>query len=288
MKQFQIFLLTLLTMFTTLNSSHAQRSAETDKANILAAYDALNRNDWAAFSAMCAPNYTEVNVGPAPAVGINAAIELYKQFQTAFPDFKIKINDIAAVNSNRYLLRVTLTGTNTGPFMMMPATGKSVKFDDADVVELDNSGKCISHAITNTGELLRQIGYVSMLNPNTQTVIDLYGKFGKGDVPGILATCTDEVVFDINDRMFDSKARLFKGKAGVGQFFQEIGSKFQYTRFQPTRFVADGDDVFILVEVDCMQVASGKKYSSTYTHHFKVVNGKVTYFRGVDDFPMMK
>lgn len=25
-------------------------------------------------------------------------------------------------------------------------------------------------------------------------------------------------------------------------------------------------------------------YTSTYTHHFKVVNGQVTYFRGLDDF----
>jgi ketosteroid isomerase-like protein len=259
-----------------------------NKADIQKAYDALNRKDWAAFAALCAPNYTDVNVGPGPAVGINAALDLYKQFSVAFPDFMIKINEIVPASSTRFLVRVTITGTNTGSFMMLPATGKSIKFDDSDIVELDANGKCISHAITNAGEPLRQIGYGSMLNPNTAAIIAVYEKFGKGDVPGILESSSSDVVFDIHDRMFDSKQRMFKGKSEVAQFFQELGSKFQYTKFQPLRFVADGDDVFILIDAEYKYIPTGKMYASTYTHHFKVVNGKVTYFRGIDDFQMMK
>lgn len=260
----------------------------TAKNNINLAYDALSRKDWTAFAALCADNYTEVNVGPAPVVGIQAAIELYKQFSAAFPDFKVKPVDIAAASSNRYLVHVQITGTNTGSFMGLPATGKSIKFDDSDIVEFDNNGKFTSHSITNTGEALRQIGYGSMANPNTQVVIAAYEKFGKGDAPGILAMCSDNVVFEIHDRMFDNKARIFPGKTGVGQFFQEIGGKFQYSKFLPTRFVTDGDDVFILVDAEYTLASTGKKYSSTYTHHFKVTNGKISYFRGVDDFQMMK
>ncbi|MEO6039858.1 MAG: nuclear transport factor 2 family protein [Saprospiraceae bacterium] len=287
MKQFQMLPLTLLLLLTALGSSSAQRSAETDKANIRAAYDALNHREWAAFSTLCAPNYTEVNVGPAPAVGINAAIELYQQFQTAFPDFMVKINDIAAVNPNRYLVQVTVTGTNTGSMLLLPPTGKSIKFDNVDVLEMDAKGKCISHAVSNPVEPLRQIGYESVANPSTQIVLAGYGKFGQGDIPGFLAMCSDDVMFDVEDHLFDSKARMFKGKAEVGQFFQEVNSKFQYTKFQPTRFVADGDDVFMLIDAEYTYVPTGKKYSSTYTHHFKVVNGKITYFRGVDDFQKM-
>ena len=115
-----------------------------------------------------------------------------------------------------------------------------------------------------------------------------YGFFGKGDIQGILSICAENVVFDLQDRMFDSQARLFQGKAGVGQFFQELGAKFRYSKFQPLRFVADGEDVFILVEAEYTLVSTGKKYSSTYTHHFKVVNGKITFFRGVDDFQVAK
>lgn len=277
----------LLFFFALCLSAQSGDMAST-RNNILSAYDALSRKDWTAFAAQCANNYTDVNVGPSPVTGIQAAIGLYQQFAAGFPDFKVMPQEIIPAGNNRYYVRVLVTGTNTGSFMMLPPTGKPMKFYDTDIVELDNNGKCISHTISNPGEPLRQIGYGSMANPNTQTVIAVYEKFGKGDVPGILAICDDKVVFDIQDRMFDSNARMFTGKNGVGQFFQELGGKFQYTKFLPTRFVADGDDVFALIDVEYTHLPSGKKYASNYTHHFKVVNGKVTFFRGLDDFQMAK
>ncbi len=288
MKLIKFFSLCFALFCAFSHTTLAQDMTAKNKANIQAAYDALNRKDWTAFSALCTPGFTDLNVGPGPAVGVEAAVALYKQFQATFPDFKIKINEIIPAGANRFLLRVTVTGTNTGSFMMLPPTGKSIKFDDVDIVELDANGKAISHAITNPGEPLRQIGYGSFNNPSTSAVMDVYGKFGKGDVPAILAACTDDVAFDIHDRMFDSKGRQFKGKMEVGKFFQELGGKFQYTKFQPTRIVADGDDVFVLIDAEYKLVSTGKTYTSTYTHHFKVVNGKVSYFRGVDDFQMMK
>ncbi|MBL7781308.1 MAG: nuclear transport factor 2 family protein [Saprospiraceae bacterium] len=277
----------LLALFC-LQTSFSQDVNSKNIATIRKAYDALNRRDWATFAAQCTPGYTDTNVGPSPAVGIDAALDLYKQFASGFPDFNIQINEIAAISPNRYLIRVSISGTNTGTFGMLPATGKSIRFDDSDVVEFDNNGKCISHSITNTGEPLRQIGYGSMLNPNTGTVIALYEKFGKGDVPGILAMCSDDVVFNIEDRVFDDHARFFKGKAQVGQFFQELGGKFQYSKFQPVRFIADGDDVVILVDVEYKHIPTGKMYTSSYTHRFKLKNGQVVFFRGIDDFQMMK
>lgn len=268
--------------------AYSQDATAKNKAAVTAAYDALNRKDWTAFAALCAPEYVEKNVGPAPAAGINAALDLYKQFQSAFPDFMVKINEIVPASPTRFLLRVTITGTNTGSFMGLPPTGKSIKFDDADVVELNAAGKAISHSITNVGESLRQIGYGSLTNPATGVVMAAYQAFGKGDVAAVLALCADNAVFEIQDRMFDTKARWFKGKTEVGQFFQELGSKFQFSKFQPVRFIADGDDVIALIDAEYTLAATGKKYTSTYTHHFKVVNGKITSFRGVDDFQMIK
>lgn len=286
MKHLTMLVLALFSAF--LPNAIAQDATAKNKATILAAYDALNRKDWAGFAAQCAPNYTEVNVGPAPAVGINAALDLYKQFQTAFPDFMVKVNEIAPVSPTRFLLRVTVTGTNTGSMMGLPPTGKTMRFEDSDVVELDASGKAISHKITNMGEPLRQIGYGSFTNPATQVVLATYEMFGKGDVPGILAGCSDDVVFEIQDRVFDDKPRGFKGKDEVGSFFQELGGKFQYSKFLPVRFIADGDDVIAIVEAEYKHIPSGNMYASTYTHHFRIVHGKIASFRGLDDFPRMK
>ncbi|MBK8568384.1 MAG: nuclear transport factor 2 family protein [Saprospiraceae bacterium] len=164
------------------------------------------------------------------------------------------------MGEEKYLLRLErITGTHKGSFMGIPPTGKAVKWMDADVVQLNSVGKCFSHEITNTGEVLVQIGQASMLNPNTQVVMQAYEKFGKGDIPGLLALCDDKVMFNIEDAMFDSKPRMFNGKAEVGKFFEELGAKIRYSKFQPTRFVADGDDVFISVAAEYTDAAGKQK-----------------------------
>lgn len=287
MKQIKILTLVFAFAGTFLHHAAAQDMRK-QEATIRAAYDALNNKDWAKFASYCTPDFVDKNVGPAPVQGIQACIDAYKQFFAGFPDFKVTINEIAMSSPNRYLLRVTVTGTNTSTFMGIPATDKAIRFNDADVVELNAAGKCISHEITNVGEALREIGYGSMMNPSTGVVMAAYQDFGNKDLPALLAKCSDDVTFEIQDRMFDSKPRWFKGKAEVGEFFKELSSKFQYSKFQPVRFIADGDDVIILVEVEYKLLATGKTYTNTYTHHFVVKNGMVTYFRGVDDFPMEK
>lgn len=278
-----IHFLFLLLFVSSLQGCQSQNpNTARDIANIKATYEALNQRNWDAFAAMCADEYVDVNVAPMPTKGVQNAIALYKQFMEGFPDFKLNITDIAPAGKGRYLLRLELSGTHTGTFMGIPPTGKAVKWTDADVVVLNAEGKCVSHEITNTGEVMVQIGQASMLNPSTQIVLQAYEKFGKGDVPGLLSLCDDKVQFDIEDPMFDAKTRLFNGKAEVGKFFEELGTKIKYSKFQPTRFAADGNDVFVLVETEYEHPATKKKYASQYTHHFKVANGKVTFFRGTD------
>lgn len=285
MKSIKSFSFALVFLFFSSLAATAQPNAE---ANIRKAYAALEKRDYATFASLCADDFADLALGPGPVKGVQNAIEQYKMFLNAFPDLKFKIGSIAPASNNRYYLDVVLTGTNTAPFMGLPATGKSIMIHDMDIVELNAAGKCISHWSANPNGALHQIGYGSLANPNTGIIMDIYGKFGQGDVPGILAGCTDDVVFEIQDRVFDSKARWFKGKAEVGTFFQELGGKAQYTKFQPMRFVADGDDVFVLIDAAYKHTPSGKTYTSTYTHHFVVKGGKVAYFRGLDDFQVAK
>jgi len=87
----------------------------------------------------------------------------------------------------KVVARVKATGTNTGEFMGMPATGKPIMVRDMDIVELDAAGKCVSHWSANSAGALLQIGYGSLTNPSTAVVMDVYGKFGKGDVRGVIA-----------------------------------------------------------------------------------------------------
>ncbi|MBK9270879.1 MAG: ester cyclase [Saprospiraceae bacterium] len=137
---------------------------ENAKNTIRQAYDALNRHDWNAFAVLCdEKKYMDVGVAPLPIVGAKEAIEGYKQFFSAFPDLKVQINEIGTISPQRYLLRVTLTGTHKNTLMGIPATGAKLNYDDCDLIELDANGKIIYHQPTKGGkEVFRQIG----INPD--------------------------------------------------------------------------------------------------------------------------
>ncbi len=277
-----------LTLSSFFGASAQNDPMSAKYAMVRAAYDAINQRNWTGFAALCDKDFVDINAGPEPVKGIQNAIALYQQYFAGFPDMKILITDIAEAGNNKILLRVQITATHTGTFMGIPPTGKSLQWTDADIVVLNSAGKCISHEVTRTGEAMAQIGQASMLNPSTQAVMAVYQKFGQGDIAGLLAMCDENVVFDIHDRLFDNQARLFKGGAEVGRFFGELAGKVTYSKFQPTRFVADGEDVFIVVETEYEHLPTKKMYASTYTHQFKVKNGKIAYFKGLDGFARQK
>lgn len=276
-------ILSFLLLLATSFAATAQRNVQRDMANARAAYDALNRRDYNAFITLCAPEFTEYTAGPQPVTGPANCVEVYKMFFAAFPDLKFKILEIASPDNGRYYLKVQITGTNTGSFNGLPATGKKVDVVDVDIVEVNTDSKATSHWSANPNGMLTAIGYGSVANESVGVVMAVYEKFGKGDVPGILSMCTADVKFDIHDSVFDNKQRTFKGQSEVAAFFKELGQKAQYSTFQPWRFVADGDDVFVLVNVAYKHLPAGKNYETTYTHQFKVVNGKVAYFKGLDE-----
>lgn len=271
-----------LSSFATAQTNMVERN----KATIKAAYDALNRRDFNTFATYCAPDYVEYSAGPMPIKGVQASIEAYKQFFSAFPDLKFEIVYIAA-EGDHYLVKINMTGTNTGALMGFPPTGKPIKVADVDIIKVNSEGKAVAHSSSNPNEPFVQVGYAFLMNPNTFNILTVYQQFGAGDIAGVLSNCSDGVVFDLEDRMLDSKERIFKGKEQVAAFFKEINSKFQYAKFQPVQFFADGDDVIVLLDIEYSYLPDGKKYSNHYFHHFKVVNNKITYFNGIDGMPKM-
>lgn len=258
---------------------------EAEKATIHKAYEALSKKDFKTFASLCTDDFTELSLSPQPIKGVQNAINQYKMFFDAFPDFKAEITEIAPAEKNHYFIKVHLTGTNTGSFMNLPPTAKHIDLWNMDIVELNDAGKAISHWIANPNGVLSAIGYGSMTNPTTGVILTAYEAFGKKDLPGVLNLCSDDVVFEVHDISLDSKANIYKGKEGVTKFFQDLASKVTYSKFQPSRFLADGDDITILVNAEFKQNSSGKNFSANYEHYFKVVNGKITNFKGVSDFP---
>jgi len=104
-----------------------------------------------------ADNMVDHQMMPGQKPGLAGMKEVMTGFRAAFPDLKFTTNHITA-DSNMIWAQYTMTGTNTGPFMGMPATGKSVKIDGMDLIRLEN-GKCVEHWGYDEGrKMMEQLG----------------------------------------------------------------------------------------------------------------------------------
>jgi steroid delta-isomerase-like uncharacterized protein len=77
------------------------------------------------------------------ATGLQGVKEMMAMYHTAFPDFKQEILGMSTTGDRTYV-HLRLTGTNSGPWGAMPATGKTMDVMGADVIRFEN-GKAAEH-----------------------------------------------------------------------------------------------------------------------------------------------
>ena len=124
---------------------------------------------------------------------------------------------------------------------------------------------------------------------NVKLVRTAYEAFARGDIAAVL-----DVIDDNCDWAVDASAEIAPyygarhGKSEVLEFFQALGSTFEVERFEPVVIAGDGDDVLAVVAYAIKSSGTGKSGSMNIHHHFKVVGGKLTYFRGVEDTALVQ
>jgi steroid delta-isomerase-like uncharacterized protein len=95
--------------------------------------------------------------------GMPSTVEGMKQalpaFRTAFPDIRMTLGEMLA-DGDSVAYRITVTGTHTGEFMGIPATGKRVTFTETHIDRIHN-GLIVRHDgdWDQTG-MLQQLGVI--------------------------------------------------------------------------------------------------------------------------------
>lgn len=80
-------------------------------------------------------------------------------FFTGFPDLKIQFSD-AYIEGNNIFMNWECTGSNTGEFGEMPATGKKIKIQGLSHLYFTEEGKLYKEDVYyNELDLLQQLGY---------------------------------------------------------------------------------------------------------------------------------
>lgn len=95
--------------------------------------------------------------GPGHAEGAEGVKAVIASLRRAFPDFRLEIEDIAVAGDVAWSRNVA-TGTNDGPFMGHPPTGRTMRIDVIDVVRV-RDGRITEHwGVPDRLGVLQQLG----------------------------------------------------------------------------------------------------------------------------------
>lgn len=93
-----------------------------------------NNRDYEATYKYFAPNYRDN--GPDGAMGIEAAIEVFKKTHKAFPDIKVIIDDLIEEN-DKVVFRGRFRGTDLGEFAEITPSSMKVEFEALEIFKLE-------------------------------------------------------------------------------------------------------------------------------------------------------
>jgi len=103
----------------------------------------INNKNLELLGELMATGYVEHDPAPGVSPGLDGMKEMMGMFFAAFPDLNATI-DMLVAEGDLVAGRMTTTGTHTGDFMGIPATGKRVTFTETHIVRIAN-GKAVEH-----------------------------------------------------------------------------------------------------------------------------------------------
>jgi steroid delta-isomerase-like uncharacterized protein len=136
-------------------------SVEENKAIVRRYQEIYNSNTLDALAEVVSEDLRTPRIMPGVPSGIEGAKIAHQIMLTGFPDYRTDIDDLIA-EGDKVVARITMSGTHTGSFMGMPATGKYVEFTGIYIARIAN-GKIVEHWGEEDGvSLLTQLGALKM------------------------------------------------------------------------------------------------------------------------------
>jgi len=117
---------------------------EENKATARMFYEeVVNRGNISVIDKVTAENYVDHTAAPGMPPGREGEKQWFMMLRAAFPDGHTTIDDLIA-EGDKVVVRGTMTGTHTGEFMGIPATGKPVEISGIDITRFEN-GQSTEH-----------------------------------------------------------------------------------------------------------------------------------------------
>ena len=129
-------------------------------ATLTRMYERINAHDVAGFLEYLADDMIEHEEAPGLAPGKEGVGQFFTMYMNAFPDLHFEAEDII-VSGDKAVARITCTGTNSGEFMGMPATGRSVTVKGIDILRFGDDGLAHEHwGVFDILGMMQQLGAI--------------------------------------------------------------------------------------------------------------------------------
>jgi steroid delta-isomerase-like uncharacterized protein len=123
-------------------------------------YELLNAGDLDGFGDLLSDDFVEHEETPGFAPTKDGVKSFFRMYIAAFPDLRMDPVDVLP-SGDKVVARVKATGTNTGEFMGMPATGKSVDVQLIDIMRFGDDGLVREHwGVFDALAMMQQLGVV--------------------------------------------------------------------------------------------------------------------------------
>ena len=120
--------------------------------------DIVNKHDFNRLREVFADDAKDHDPAPDQKKGAEGFVGFFTEFQHSFPDLKISPETMLA-DDDKVALAYTMTGTQDGPFMGIPATGKKVKVRGLQIARFNDDAKIVERwGSSDTAGILQQIG----------------------------------------------------------------------------------------------------------------------------------
>jgi len=134
-------------------------SIEENKQIVRRYQEIYNNNDLDALGEVVAQDLSMPKVMAGMPPGLEGARRVHAITLIGMPDWHTKIEDLIG-EGDKVAARIAMSGTHTGDFWGIPATGKKVEFTGIYIVRIQN-GKIVEHWGEEDGvSLMQQLGVI--------------------------------------------------------------------------------------------------------------------------------
>ena len=128
-------------------------------------YELINAGDLEGFGGFLADDFIEHEETPGLEPTKEGVLEFFRLYKAAFPDLRFVPEDFIA-EGDKVVVRVRASGTHSGDFMGMPATGKQIDVQLIDIIRFEDDGLGHEHwGVADVMTMMQQLGVIPEPTP---------------------------------------------------------------------------------------------------------------------------